>query len=170
MSPSHRRALVSCVSSSIVFTLVLASTVGCHRQQPGTRPQRPAPDSVSDGYTDKSRDNAGGVASKTLGGASQKKVQRVEELFEGIAGLDVRRSTDGGYSVSVRGGGSFMAGEQPLYVIDGVPFDYAQGRGLAWLSPADVVRISVLKNPSDTAIYGVRGANGVIVITTKRKK
>jgi TonB-dependent SusC/RagA subfamily outer membrane receptor len=40
---------------------------------------------------------------------------------------------------------------------------------MGWLNPADVVRITVLKNPSETSIYGVRGANGVIIITTQRR-
>ena len=61
---------------------------------------------------------------------------------------------------------SFYSGQEPLFVIDGVPTDVAKGR-LAWLDPHDVESITALKDPSSTAQYGVRGANGVIVIKTK---
>lgn len=99
----------------------------------------------------------------------KREVSRVEELLEGRPGVEVLRTADGGYSVRIRGVGSFMSSEEPLWVVDGVPVDL-RGRGLSWLNPADVARIEVLKNATDTAIYGVRGSNGVIVITTKRPR
>lgn len=169
MSPSQRRALFSRVSASIVFGLVLASIVGCH-QRSSVRPERPSAETVSDGYGEKSKDEAGGVQSVAVDDGPKNKVSRVEELLEGrFSGVQVQRTGDGDYSVSIRGAGSFMSSEQPLWVIDGVPYEVGPGRGLAWLNPADVVRIDLLKNPAETSIYGVRGANGVIVITTKRK-
>lgn len=145
-----------------MFAVVLASVVGCHRRS-GLRPPA-APDSVSVGYGERSKDQAGGVQSVSFEN-SKKKVSRVEELLEGLPGLDVKRAGNG-YSVTMRGVGSFMSSEQVLFVIDGTPY----GGSLDWLNPADVTRIDVLKNPSETSIYGVRGANGVIVITTKRKR
>ena len=101
---------------------------------------------------------------------ARQKVTHVEELLIGKAGVDVQRTSDGGYSVSIRGTGSFMSSEQPLYVIDGVPYEVNASRGLGWLNPSDVTRIDVLKNPTETTLYGVRGGNGVIVITTRRPK
>jgi TonB-dependent SusC/RagA subfamily outer membrane receptor len=128
------------------------------------------PDSVSDGYSERPKEEAGGVPSVAFKDGSKRKVARVEELLEGIAGVQVQRTGDGGYSVSIRGVGN-MTSEQPLYVIDGVPYEPGPGgRGVGWLDPENVLRISVLKNPSETSIYGMRGANGVIVITTKRKR
>jgi TonB-dependent SusC/RagA subfamily outer membrane receptor len=55
-----------------------------------------------------------------------------------------------------------------LYVVDGMPVHVVPGRGLDWLNPADVARIDVLKDAASTSIYGVRGGNGVILITTRR--
>src|SRR4029077_762802 len=62
---------------------------------------------------------------------------------------------------------SFYSGQEPLFVIDGVPAsNVIQGR-LSWLDPHDVESITALRDPASTAQYGVRGANGVIVIKTK---
>lgn len=77
-------------------------------------------------------------------------------------------STPGGVSVTIRGASSFVSGTEPLYVLDGTPLPYQPGGLLSGLNPYDVESIRVLKNPADIAIYGVRGGNGVIVITTKR--
>jgi TonB-dependent SusC/RagA subfamily outer membrane receptor len=153
----------------MVFGLVLAPIVGCHHGRT-SRPE-PPPRTVRDGYDETSKDQAGGtVQTVVFKGGSKRQVSRVEELLENIPGVLVQRTGNGGYSVSIRGGsGSFMSGEQPLFVIDGMPYEVGPGRGLGWLNPADVVRIDVLKNPAETAIYGVRGGNGVIVITTQRK-
>ena len=84
-----------------------------------------------------------------------------------IAGLQVNQS-DGapgsGISIRVRGGISITQSNEPLYVIDGFPTE----DGLASLDPAEIESIDVLKDASATAIYGARGANGVIVVTTKQ--
>lgn len=159
MSPSQR----------VVFGLVLVSVVACQQQQAGP-PSRPVPETVSDGYGERPRDAAGGVQSASFDpGTNQPQVSRVEELLIGkFPSVDVQRTPNGNYSVTIRGTRSFMASEQALFVVDGMAVE--QGRGLAWLAPADVTRIDLLRNPAETAIYGVRGGNGVIVITTKRKR
>lgn len=82
--------------------------------------------------------------------------------------------------VRIRGAGSVSASRDPLYVIDGViaisgngselETGYSQSELLAQLSPNDIEHVTVLKDASATALYGARGANGVIVITTKRGK
>jgi TonB-dependent SusC/RagA subfamily outer membrane receptor len=56
---------------------------------------------------------------------------------------------------------------EPLYVVDGMPVAAEPGGALKWLAPSDIQRIEVLKDPASTAFYGSRGANGVIVVTTK---
>lgn len=81
-------------------------------------------------------------------------------------GVDVRRTASGRSSIAIRGPASFYSGTEPLLVIDGIPMQ--QGPGLGGINPHDIATITVLKNPADIAIYGVRGANGVIVVTTKR--
>lgn len=104
-----------------------------------------------------------------------------EQLINGrVAGLQVlggNGEPGGQLSVRIRGAGSLNASNEPLYVIDGVPIDntphnpngFQSGRNpLNALNPNDIASISVLKDASATAIYGSRGANGVILITTKK--
>ena len=105
-----------------------------------------------------------------------------------MAGVQVNQSDaapGGGVSITVRGANSFTTSTQPLYVIDGVPFgndpngtpasaanegNNQSSNPLSMINPNDIERIEVLKDASSTAIYGSRGANGVILITTKRGK
>lgn len=92
-------------------------------------------------------------------------ITHVEQLLEGrVAGVQVEPHPAGGFSVIIRGRNSIYGSDQPLYVIDGVPTMY----GAVGVNPYDIKSIRVLKNASETAFYGVRGANGVVVITTKR--
>ena len=103
-----------------------------------------------------------------------------------IAGVDVKES-DGapgsGVSITVRGANSFTTSSQPLYVVDGIPYGTdpngvpASGANegqnqsqnpLSMLNPNDIEKIEVLKDASATAIYGSRGANGVVIITTRK--
>jgi TonB-dependent SusC/RagA subfamily outer membrane receptor len=84
-----------------------------------------------------------------------------------IPGVQVSQLAGGGISVRIRGTNSFMAGEEPLWVIDGMVVQ--TGGGLAGIDPSTVESITVLKDAGSTAIYGARGANGVILIKTKRE-
>ena len=70
----------------------------------------------------------------------------------------------GGGSIRIRGIGSMSASNSPLYIVDGMPYDGS----IADINPSDVESMSVLKDASASAIYGARGANGVVLITTKR--
>ncbi len=75
-----------------------------------------------------------------------------------------------GDSLRMRGVSSIAGGNEPLYVIDGLPQfndDVRGANGLATINPSDIESIEVLKDASATAIYGSRGANGVVMITTK---
>jgi len=93
----------------------------------------------------------------------------LEDLFEGkFPGVTVIRAPGGGLQILIRGGNnSFYGSSEPLYVVDDVPL--APGsRGIVFLTTQDIQKIEVLKNPADIAIYGVRGGNGVIKITTRR--
>ncbi|MEF9985833.1 MAG: SusC/RagA family TonB-linked outer membrane protein [Bacteroidales bacterium] len=102
-----------------------------------------------------------------------------------VAGMNITAtSTPGGSNrIVIRGNNSISGNNMPLIVIDGVPYDNSQGvgsttdvswggsdtgDGLSMLNPEDVESISVLKGPSATALYGSRGGNGVLVVTTKR--
>jgi iron complex outermembrane receptor protein len=93
--------------------------------------------------------------------------QSIEEMLKGrVAGVTVTR-IDGGIAVRIRGASSLYASSEPLYVLDGVAIQPGPGGSLQGIDPYDIESIQVLKDPADTALYGMRGANGVIVIKTK---
>lgn len=86
-----------------------------------------------------------------------------------IAGINIEQNVGkpgGTYNISIRGLSSINNSTSPLYVIDGIPTT----SGLNDLNPNDIEKIDVLKDASATAIYGSRGANGVVIVTTKRGK
>jgi TonB-dependent SusC/RagA subfamily outer membrane receptor len=94
--------------------------------------------------------------------------QSIEEILKGrVAGVSVTR-TEGGIAVRIRGATSIYGSNEPLYVLDGVAIQPGPGGALTGIDPYDIESIEVLKDPADTALYGMRGANGVIVIKTKR--
>ena len=76
-----------------------------------------------------------------------------------------------GITIKVRGASSITAGSSPLYVVDGFPIpisDDPLDNPLATISPDAIESISILKDVSSTAVYGAQGANGVVLITTKK--
>lgn len=112
-----------------------------------------------------------GSAAVVKGDDLQKRVVgNITKSFEGTA-AGVQVASGGGQpgegaSVIIRGIGSVNAVATPLYVVDGIPYDGS----LSSLNPADIETMTVLKDASAGALYGARGANGVIVITTKKGK
>ena len=103
-----------------------------------------------------------------------------------LAGVQVN-SNDGapgsGMSITIRGANSFSTSSQPLYIVDGIPFETGDtptsganennnttSNPLALINPNDIESIDILKDASAAAIYGSRGANGVVLITTKKGK
>ncbi len=97
-------------------------------------------------------------------------VQNALQAMQGkTAGVDITSNERPGEigSIRIRGERSLTATNAPLYVVDGIPM---QGNGIENLNPADIESIEVLKDASSTAIFGSRGANGVILVTTKRGK
>ncbi|WP_245850387.1 SusC/RagA family TonB-linked outer membrane protein [Longimonas halophila] len=129
------------------------------------------------GYgTQEERDVTGAVESVRTEDFNQAPVVSPENLISGkVAGVQISSgdgSPGGGNLVRIRGENSFSAGNDPLYVIDGVPIDNggnrAQRNPLNFLNPNDIASMTVLKDASATAIYGSRGANGVILIETKQ--
>jgi TonB-dependent SusC/RagA subfamily outer membrane receptor len=77
-------------------------------------------------------------------------------------------SVNGALVVQIGGPKSFSDAGEPLYVIDGSPMATGPGGALIGVNPYDIESIRVLRNPADIAVYGIRGSNGVILITTKR--
>jgi len=97
------------------------------------------------------------------------KVNAIEAIKGRVAGVDIVTSGNNpgdGMSIRVRGARSLTASNDPLYVLDGIPM----AGGIGDLNPNDVESIEVLKDASATAIYGARGASGVVLITTKQGK
>lgn len=94
--------------------------------------------------------------------------ESVESYLQGrSAGVVVSRTTDGGFSIRIRGSSSILGNNEPLYIVDGIPFAPSQNGSLVGINPFDIASIRVLKDAADISMYGVRGANGVIIIKTK---
>jgi len=92
----------------------------------------------------------------------------IDQMLMGrFPGVAVTTIAGGGISVLIRGTSSFYSNNEPLYVLDGMPIQPGPHGSITWLNPYDIASIDVLKDPAETAIYGVLGANGVIVIQTK---
>ncbi|MBC9929472.1 TonB-dependent receptor [Chitinophaga qingshengii] len=138
---------------------------------------------VAYGTTSK-RFNTGSVTSiKANDIASNPVMDPLAALQARVPGLQIN-STNGlpgaAFNVLIRGQNSVLQANQPLFIIDGVPFisdplnEFTSANGkqspLASINPADIERIDVLKDADATSIYGSRGANGVVLITTKRGK
>jgi TonB-dependent SusC/RagA subfamily outer membrane receptor len=98
----------------------------------------------------------------------QKRPRTLVEMLSRIPGVRVYDSPESGIEIQIRGVNSIRSGVQPLVVVDGMVYS-TDNRMLSSLDPTTIQSISVLKDAGSTAIYGSRGANGVIVIKTKSK-
>lgn len=120
------------------------------------------------GYgTMRKSDLTGSIASVNKKDLKEGVITSAEQLLQGkISGLSVVQGSGNpasGATVRLRGGTSLSAGNSPLVVVDGIP-----GVDLNTVQPSEIVSIDVLKDASASAIYGSRGANGVIIVTTNR--
>lgn len=133
-------------------------------------------DVVVVGYGSQRRqDLTGSVSSISASDIENQSITSPQQALQGkVAGVQVVKNSGapgGGSTVRIRGTSSIRAGNNPLYVIDGLPIGGGSSPSqnpLSLINPQDIVSIEVLKDASATAIYGARGANGVILITTKR--
>lgn len=142
---------------------------------------------VSSGYgIVQHRENLTGAVTEVTSDMIEKlPAKRVDKLLEGlVAGLEVNdagTSVRSKYQIRLRGEGSLSASREPLWIVDGVPMYTGSITGtipginyetspMSLLNPDDIESISVLKDAGTTAIYGADGANGVILITTKKNK
>ena len=104
---------------------------------------------------------------------SENDIQRTNESIEmmlmgRVSGAWITRTPDGGIAVRIRGATSIQGSNEPLYVIDGIPIQPGPDGSLVGINPYDIASIEVLKDAANVSMYGVRGSNGVIVISTKR--
>lgn len=143
---------------------------------------------VVTGYgTARKKDLTGSVTSVKAKDFNKGVVTSPDQLIQGkVAGLQITNNSGqpgGGATIRIRGTSSVRSGNNPLIVVDGIPLDGATARPgnglpnlgaspssnpLNFINPADIASMDVLKDASATAIYGSRGANGVIIITTKK--
>ena len=105
------------------------------------------------------------VTSDDLDRAPIEPIERT--LAAKVPGLMISHAADGSISIRIRGGSSIMGNNEPLYIIDGIAALPGPGGNLTGINPRDIASIEVLKDAANLAFYGVRGANGVIVIKTK---
>jgi TonB-dependent starch-binding outer membrane protein SusC len=130
------------------------------------------------GYGALSKKNiTGAISSVNVRAIEDQPVSSVDQAIAGqAAGVKVSQLTGtpgGGAIIRIRGTGSISAGNEPLYVVDGFPIEKSYNRDLnplATINPNDIEAIQILKDASSAAIYGSRGSNGVVLITTKRGK
>lgn len=143
------RRLISCVA-------LIALIAGCAKSAEENQTQpKPAPAPGRDGLTADDVQRAPNVP--------------IEQLLQSkVPGVIITRTEDGSIAIRIRGTGSFSGNNAPLYVVDGVPVVAGQGGGLVGINPYDIASIKVLKDPADITMYGSRGANGVIIVKTKK--
>lgn len=152
------------------------------------------------GYgTQRKKDLTGSISRVDMSEVSQPSIASFDQMLQGkVAGVQISQTSGapgGNINILVRGMSSITGGNQPLYVVDGFPIgssdntDFASYGGnlyssdgianntqqqrinpLGSINPSDIESIEILKDASATAIYGSRGANGVVIITTKRGK
>lgn len=161
MSNTSVRAVASSVArfprgGRLWVTLVL---IGC--SQPGPRTETPSP-SAQQGA-------ARGATSDDIQQTPNVPIE--QQLMARTPGVVIGRTSEGNLTIRIRGGASSITGNNaPLYIVDGVPFQPTTDGGLSGLNPYDISSIRVLKDATDITMYGVRGANGVIVIKTKQAR
>ncbi|TRX51316.1 TonB-dependent receptor [Fulvivirga sp. M361] len=138
------------------------------------------------GYgTVRKSDLTGSVATVKADAIKEFPITSIDQALQSrVAGVNVTQTSSapgGGLSVRIRGANSINSGSEPLYVIDGFPVypdndasgtdgNRTSGNALASINPNDIESIEILKDASATSIYGSRGSNGVVLITTKRGK
>ncbi len=151
------------------FVLLVAAlpAIGCGaRNHPATGP---APDTVQIGYGGQAhKDVSSAIAS--VPGDETHSLLNMEQLIEGkVAGVELIHLPSGKASLRIRGQNTLVGHTEPLYIIDGTPVRADNFTdAVSGVDPQAVKRIEILKDAAATAIYGSAGANGVVIITTKR--
>jgi len=154
--------------SSLAWAAV--GLLGCHTT-PSSKPAAPPPKptTVQVGYgTQNARDVNTAVNSASGEKMRSNSPRTVADMLVGrFPGVEVRQRPNGSASIRIRGTRSFRSNEEPLIVVDGIP-QASGGQSLTDLNPRDVQSIEVLKDAAAAAVFGSRGANGVILISTRR--
>jgi TonB-dependent SusC/RagA subfamily outer membrane receptor len=129
-------------------------------------PESPYADPVDVGYGQLDREQLTGSVTTVEGeDEATRRARTLVEMLSRVPGLRVIERP-GGLTVRIRGSTSFLADEEPLLVLDGMAMEFQAG--IDALNPNAIESITVLKDAGDTAIYGSRGANGVILVRSRR--
>lgn len=186
LPPGNRTLVVSYVGMQVQEQVVRGLTAGAIVLRPSTGDLG---DVVVIAYgTVKKKDLTGSVGTLSgndlVKGSPTNIVSGMQGRLSGVVVSQSDGAPGAGLNITVRGSNSFV-GAQPLYVVDGIPYiignsdatpssvsgsEQSTVNALSFLNPNDIESITVLKDASATAIYGSRGANGVIIITTKKGK
>ena len=155
------------VAPLYLSTLALFVFAGCGGAPPPAPVGPQGPDSVDAGYGEMSEDQLV-QSSNTVRGddGNAPQFRSMVEMLGRLPGVRVVEQPYGGTTLRIRGSSSFMANEEPLVIIDGVASPSLDG--LMAMNANDIASVRVLTDAGETAVYGSRGANGVILVRTKR--
>jgi TonB-dependent SusC/RagA subfamily outer membrane receptor len=152
------------------LAVTVLALLGCHATSTSKRVSPPPTRAtVQVGYgTQEARDVNTAVNSASGEKMRSNSPRTVVDMLVGrFPGVEVRQRANGTASIRIRGTRSFRSNEEPLIVVDGIP-QHSGGQSLTDLNPRDVQSIEVLKDAAATAVFGSRGANGVILVSTRR--
>ncbi|HEY8832375.1 MAG TPA: TonB-dependent receptor plug domain-containing protein [Gemmatimonadaceae bacterium] len=155
---SHRHMVSLTPRVSLFGVLLVGLSVGCigNVKPPVNDMPDPSPTRALAGTT---------VTSDDL---DQNPSQPLEKVLQAhVAGVMITQNAEGGISVRIRGQTTINGNTEPLFIIDGLPIEAGPGGSLVGINPHDIASIEVLKDAASLAFYGVRAANGVIIIKTK---
>jgi TonB-dependent SusC/RagA subfamily outer membrane receptor len=161
MSRTSRRTFAFIPTSSRhgAGLLLAATLLACSSSGPAAEPPSPATQAGT---------AQGGTAAE-IGRSPNEPIE--QQLMARTPGVVIGRTSSGDLTLRIRGGSSSVQGNNaPLYIVDGVPFSPSVEGGLSGINPSDIASIRVLKDAADITMYGIRGANGVIVIKTKKAR
>ena len=139
--------------------LLGATLLACSSSGPAAEPPSPATQAGT----------AQGATAAEIGRSPNQPIE--QQLMARTPGIVIGRTSSGDLTIRIRGGSSSLQGNNaPLYIVDGVPFSPSTDGGLSGINATDISSIRVLKDAADITMYGIRGANGVIVIKTKKAR
>jgi TonB-dependent SusC/RagA subfamily outer membrane receptor len=143
---------------SITVLLGFASACAHGNRTSQSQPEQPAPSAAAAPHQT--------VTSEDIDASPGESIEQI--LMARFPNITAVRTSDGQLALRIRGGSSIEGDNTPLYVIDGVPVNAGPYGGLHGINPKDIDTIEVLTDAVSESMYGMRGANGVIVIKTKR--
>ena len=153
--------------TALALLLAGLPAIGCGARSQAAK--QPTPDTVQVGYGAQARKDVTSAIT-SVPGDETRSLTNMEQLIEGkVAGVEMIHLASGKVSLRIRGQNTIISSTEPLYVIDGTPVRADNFTdAVSGINPAAVKRIEILKDAAATAIYGSAGANGVVIITTKR--